>query len=197
MVSYRPSDANDCAMHCAGFRGCLILCYIINIAGRCGTLCITKRPPYSTLSCMAIWHTARAPGAKRSCVNHGRFVVATTTSKAVLLWTLLGPVTIAGSLGTPVQTIAVKRYTTESNRGFAFSLFYSCVPSPPHQRAVLQGPLSAPDPGPGGPSAQSAHLEGRLSHSSMASFSSRTASRLPAREPEERRMWGADLARVQ
>lgn len=54
-----------------------------------------------------------------------RFVVATTTSKTVLLWTLLGPVTIAGSLGTPVQTIAIKRYTTESNRGFAFSLFYS------------------------------------------------------------------------
>jgi hypothetical protein len=45
----------------------------------------------------------------------------------MLLWTLLGPVTIAGSLGTPVQTIAIKRYTTPSNRGFAFSLFYSCV----------------------------------------------------------------------
>jgi len=45
-----------------------------------------------------------------------RFVVATTTSKNVLLWTLLGPVTIAGSLGTPVQTIAIKRFTTESNR---------------------------------------------------------------------------------
>ena len=45
-----------------------------------------------------------------------RFVVATTTSKDVLLWTLLGPVTIAGSLGTPVQTIAIKRFTTESNR---------------------------------------------------------------------------------
>ncbi len=54
-----------------------------------------------------------------------RFVVATTTSKAVLLWTLLGPVTVAGALGTPVQTIAIKRYTTETNRGFAFSLFYS------------------------------------------------------------------------
>ena len=52
-------------------------------------------------------------------------MVATTTSKSVLLWTLLGPVTIAGSLGTPVQTIAIKRFTTESNRGFAFSLFYS------------------------------------------------------------------------
>ena len=54
-----------------------------------------------------------------------RFVVATTTSKSVLLWTLLGPVTVAGSLGTPVQTIAIKRFTTEGNRGFAFSLFYS------------------------------------------------------------------------
>ncbi len=56
--------------------------------------------------------------------------MATTTSKAVLLWTLLGPVTVAGALGTPVQTIAIKRYTTESNRGFAFSLFYSCAPLP-------------------------------------------------------------------
>ena len=51
--------------------------------------------------------------------------MATTTSKSVLLWTLLGPVTVAGSLGTPVQTIAIKHFTTESNRGFAFSLFYS------------------------------------------------------------------------
>ena len=49
-----------------------------------------------------------------------RFVVATTTSKEVLLWTLLGPVTIAGSLGTPVQTIAIKRFTTESNRWASF-----------------------------------------------------------------------------
>lgn len=61
------------------------------------------------------------------CTLRTRFVVATTTSRSVLLWTLLGPVTVAGALGTPVQTIAIKRYTTESNRGFAFSLFYSCV----------------------------------------------------------------------
>ena len=47
--------------------------------------------------------------------------MATTTSKNVLLWTLLGPVTIAGSLGTPVQTIAIKRFTTESNRCASFA----------------------------------------------------------------------------
>lgn len=60
-----------------------------------------------------------------------RFVVATTTSKDVLLWTLLGPVTIAGSLGTPVQTIAIKRFTTESNRWafFAVSSVSSCASS--------------------------------------------------------------------
>ena len=53
-----------------------------------------------------------------------RLVLATTTSASVLVMTLLGPFTIAGALGVPVLTIAVKRYTTEENRGFAFSIFY-------------------------------------------------------------------------
>ena len=54
--------------------------------------------------------------------------MATTTSKSVLLWTLLGPVTIAGSLGTPVQTIAIKRFTTESNRCAACHIILQVAP---------------------------------------------------------------------
>ncbi|KAK9826871.1 hypothetical protein WJX81_002389 [Elliptochloris bilobata] len=57
----------------------------------------------------------------------GRYVVAATHSKTTLLLSWLGPVTIAGSLGTPVLTIGIKRYTTPTSRGFAFSLFYSCM----------------------------------------------------------------------
>ena len=63
--------------------------------------------------------------------------MATTTSKDVLLWTLLGPVTIAGSLGTPVQTIAIKRFTTESNR-WTFGA-YSLLGNPMISWASLRG----------------------------------------------------------
>ncbi|KAH7619690.1 hypothetical protein NADE_006521 [Nannochloris sp. 'desiccata'] len=56
-----------------------------------------------------------------------RLVMACTTTPWLLLLTLLGPNTIAGSLGVPVMTISVKRYTTELNRGFAFSLFYTLM----------------------------------------------------------------------
>ena len=56
-----------------------------------------------------------------------RFSMAWTTSPLVLLITLLGPNTMAATLGIPVMTIAVKRFTTIENRGFAFSLFYSLM----------------------------------------------------------------------
>lgn len=56
-----------------------------------------------------------------------RVVMACTTTPWLLLLTLLGPNAIAGSLGVPVMTISVKRYTTELNRGFAFSLFYTLM----------------------------------------------------------------------
>lgn len=56
-----------------------------------------------------------------------RLVMACTTFSWVFLFMLLGPNAIAGSLGVPVLTIAVKRLTSEHNRGFAFSLFYTLM----------------------------------------------------------------------
>ncbi|KAL4420864.1 hypothetical protein ABPG77_002823 [Micractinium sp. CCAP 211/92] len=56
-----------------------------------------------------------------------RLVMASTTSRVLLLVMLLGPNTIAGALGVPVMTIGIKRYTHEGNRGFAFALFYSLM----------------------------------------------------------------------
>ncbi|KAH7619689.1 hypothetical protein NADE_006520 [Nannochloris sp. 'desiccata'] len=41
--------------------------------------------------------------------------------------TLYAKLAAMGSLGVPVMTISVKRYTTELNRGFAFSLFYTLM----------------------------------------------------------------------
>jgi proton-dependent oligopeptide transporter, POT family len=72
-------------------------------------------------------------GIKKSLVvcfvlNIGsRLVMGCTTTPWLLLLTLLGPNTVAGSLGVPVMTISVKRYTNEHNRGFAFSLFYTLM----------------------------------------------------------------------
>ena len=42
-----------------------------------------------------------------------RFVTAATQNKVVMLLSLMGPVTLAGTLGSPVLTIGIKRYTTE------------------------------------------------------------------------------------
>ncbi|KAL4424382.1 hypothetical protein ABPG75_001683 [Micractinium tetrahymenae] len=56
-----------------------------------------------------------------------RLILASTSSKVMLLVMLLGPNTVAGALGVPVMTIGIKRYTHEGNRGFAFALFYSLM----------------------------------------------------------------------
>lgn len=66
-----------------------------------------------------------------------RAIIALTTSRTVLVATLLGPAAVAESLGIPVMTIAVKRYTTDENRGFAFALFYTVM----NVAAMLCGPL--------------------------------------------------------
>jgi sugar phosphate permease len=72
-------------------------------------------------------------GIRRSLVlcflmNLGsRVVMSTTKSSRLLIIMLLGPNALASCLGVPVLTIAVKRFTTESNRGFAFSLFYTLM----------------------------------------------------------------------
>ena len=42
-----------------------------------------------------------------------RAIMATTTSRTVLLAVLLGPEAAAGSLGVPVLTIGIKRFTTQ------------------------------------------------------------------------------------
>ena len=56
-----------------------------------------------------------------------RLAMAATQSRGLLLALLLGPNAIAGALGVPVLTIAIKRTTHAGNRGFAFSLFYSLM----------------------------------------------------------------------
>ena len=45
-----------------------------------------------------------------------RLVMALTRSRAVLLLVLLGPETVAGSLGVPVLTIGIKRFTNQASR---------------------------------------------------------------------------------
>ncbi len=66
-----------------------------------------------------------------------RAVIALTTSRTTLVATLLGPAAVAESLGIPVMTIAVKRYTSDFNRGFAFALFYTVM----NIAAMCVGPL--------------------------------------------------------
>ena len=56
-----------------------------------------------------------------------RLAMAMTSTRWVLLVSLLGPNTVAGAMGVPVMTIGVKRYTNTLNRGFAFSLFYTLM----------------------------------------------------------------------
>lgn len=59
--------------------------------------------------------------------------MALTRSRAVLLLLLLGPETLAGSLGVPVLTIGIKRFTNQVRRVKAASCgkmyvgCYSCT----------------------------------------------------------------------
>jgi hypothetical protein len=64
----------------------------------------------------------------------------------VLLLMLLGPNTIAGSLGIPVMTIGVKRYTHEGNRGYSFAIFYTIMNSAALTQAGSQAPPPPPPP---------------------------------------------------
>lgn len=45
-----------------------------------------------------------------------RLAMALTRSRTVLLLVLLGPETMAGSLGVPVLTIGIKRFTNQASR---------------------------------------------------------------------------------
>jgi len=55
------------------------------------------------------------------------FILATTTSKTLLYMTLFGFLPFGNSIGIPMLTVSIRRYTTSSNRGFAFSIFYSVM----------------------------------------------------------------------
>lgn len=64
-------------------------------------------------------------------------ILATTTSKGMLLFTLLGILPLGNSIGIPMLTVSIKRFTTLKNRGFAFSIFYSIM----NVAAFISGPI--------------------------------------------------------
>jgi hypothetical protein len=53
-----------------------------------------------------------------------RIGIFMTTSKTMLYIHLCGTLPLANCLGIPVLTTGIRRYTNDSNRGFAFGLFY-------------------------------------------------------------------------
>lgn len=66
-----------------------------------------------------------------------RFIIAFTTSKTLALSLLFTVLPFSDSLGIPIMTIGVKRYTNQSNRTFAYSLFYSIM----NIAALVVGPI--------------------------------------------------------
>lgn len=53
-----------------------------------------------------------------------RIGIFLTTSRTMLYIHICGTLPLANCLGIPVLTTGIRRYTNESNRGFAFGLFY-------------------------------------------------------------------------
>jgi dipeptide/tripeptide permease len=53
-----------------------------------------------------------------------RIGIFMTTSKTMLYFHICGTLPMANCLGIPVLTTGIRRYTNDSNRGFAFGLFY-------------------------------------------------------------------------
>eukprot|EP00292_Cryptomonas_paramecium_P023786 CAMPEP_0113723550 /NCGR_PEP_ID=MMETSP0038_2-20120614/38493_1 /TAXON_ID=2898 /ORGANISM="Cryptomonas paramecium" /LENGTH=152 /DNA_ID=CAMNT_0000653167 /DNA_START=50 /DNA_END=505 /DNA_ORIENTATION=+ /assembly_acc=CAM_ASM_000170 len=60
-------------------------------------------------------------------VTFFRTVMVFTTSRLVLYFSIFFGLPLGGCLIIPVLTLAIRRYTTTSNRGFAFGLFYSIM----------------------------------------------------------------------
>jgi dipeptide/tripeptide permease len=60
-----------------------------------------------------------------------------TTSKTVLYFHICGTLPLANCLGIPVLTTGIRRYTNETNRGFAFGLFYVIM----NVAALISGPV--------------------------------------------------------
>jgi MFS family permease len=56
-----------------------------------------------------------------------RIIMTITTSLPLLYLMLYTVMPASGALGVPVMTIAIKRYSTPANRGFAYGLFYTVM----------------------------------------------------------------------
>lgn len=57
----------------------------------------------------------------------GRLLLALSYSKWLLLTAIFGPVSLGLAFGSPAVLIAVKRYTKQSNRGFAYAVLYAAM----------------------------------------------------------------------
>lgn len=57
----------------------------------------------------------------------GRLLLAVSHTKWMLLTAIFGPVSFGLAFGSPAVLIAVKRYTKESNRGFAYAVLYAAM----------------------------------------------------------------------
>lgn len=66
-----------------------------------------------------------------------RFIMSVTSSRNLALLMLFTVLPFAESLGIPIMTIGIKRYTNAHNRTFAFSLYYSVM----NVAALCAGPL--------------------------------------------------------
>lgn len=66
-----------------------------------------------------------------------RIVLAFTSSRTVALTLLFSVLPFSDSLGVPIMTIGVKRYTNDTNRTFGYSLFYSVM----NIAALIAGPF--------------------------------------------------------
>lgn len=64
-------------------------------------------------------------------------ILACTTSKILLYVVIFAFFPIGTSMGIPMLTVAVKRYTLCNNRGFAFGLYYSVM----NVAALVSGPV--------------------------------------------------------
>ena len=64
-----------------------------------------------------------------------KFLIFSTTSRVTLCFAMV-LLSFGNSMGIPVLTVGIRRYTTEANRGFAFGLFYVIM----NVAALLSGP---------------------------------------------------------
>jgi MFS family permease len=64
-------------------------------------------------------------------------VIATSTSIEMLLFILFAVLPVGNSIGIPMLTVGIKRYTTSQNRGFAYGLFYAVM----NIAALVSGPV--------------------------------------------------------